>query len=94
MREGQPADAFGVEITKFEPGRLIGFKTTSGPVDWSGAWEVRPLDAGRTEVTAAGDMRLHGLRRLLEPLMAGEVRKSEAAELVKLRTKLEQGSQA
>ena len=91
MREGKRSDTFGVEITAFEPGRMIGFKTTSGPIDWSGTWDVRPVDAGHTEVIAAGDMRLQGLRRLLEPLMAGEIRKSEAAELVKLRTKLERG---
>jgi len=92
MREGKRTDTFGVEITQFEPGRLIGFKTTSGPIDWSGSWEVRPMDSERTEVIATGDMRLQGLRRLLEPLMAGEIRKIEAAELVKLRTQLERGS--
>ncbi len=85
-RTGSP---FGVEITQLEPGRRVGFKTVSGPIEWSGSWEVRAVDAGHTEVTAEGEMRLKGLRRLLEPLMAGEIRKGEAAELVKLRAKLE-----
>lgn len=89
LREGQRTDPFGVEITQLEPGRRVGFKTVSGPIEWSGSWEVRAVDAGHTEVTAEGEMRLKGLRRLLEPLMAGEIRKGEAAELVKLRAKLE-----
>jgi len=89
MREGHRTDRFSFEITTLEPGRLIGFRTLSGPIDWSGSWEVRALDAARTEVTSQGNMRLRGLRRLLEPFMAGEVRKSEAAELVRLRETLE-----
>lgn len=89
MREGKRTDTFGIEITQLEPGRRIGFKTVSGPIDWSGSWVVRAVDVGHTEVTAEGEMRLKGLRRLLEPLMAGEIRKGEAAELTKLRAKLE-----
>ena len=89
MGEGQRTDTFGVEITRLEPGHVIGFRTTSGPIDWSGKWEVRAIDDRRTEVTSVGEMRLKGLRRLLEPLMAGEVRKGEAAELARLRGLLE-----
>jgi len=89
MTEGGKTIPFSIEITRLEPERFIGFRTLSGPFDWQGGWEVRALDEHTTEVTSVGQMRMQGLRRLLEPLMAGEVRKSEAAELVKLRGILE-----
>lgn len=89
MREGAKTNPFSMEITRLEPGRMIAFQTLSGPVNWQGSWEVRAIDAQTTEVTAEGVMRLQGLRRLLEPLMAGEMRKGEAAELERLRTTLE-----
>jgi uncharacterized protein YndB with AHSA1/START domain len=89
MSEGGKSTPLSIEITKLEPGRLIAFRTLSGPVDWQGSWEVNAVDDQTTEVTAEGMMRLQGLKRLLEPLMAGEIRKSEAAELERLRTVLE-----
>ena len=88
MSEGGGAP-FTMEVTELEPGRAVGLRTLSGPIDWAGRWEVRPVDSGTTEVTSTGTIRLHGLRRLLEPLMAGEVQKGEANELVRLRAVLE-----
>jgi uncharacterized protein YndB with AHSA1/START domain len=89
MREGGRSLPFTIEISQLDPGRTIGFRTLSGPIDWEGSWEVRKIDEGTTEVTAMGTMRLRGIRRVLEPFMAGEVRKGEAAELVRLRSILE-----
>jgi uncharacterized membrane protein len=89
LTEGGKSVPFSIEITRLEPDSFIGFRTLSGPMDWQGGWEVRAVDGETTEVTSVGEMRLQGLRRLLEPLMAGEIRKGEAAELVKLRGILE-----
>ena len=89
LSEGGKSMPFSIEITRLEPDRFIGFRTLSGPMDWQGGWEVRAVDADTCEVTSVGEMHQQGLRRLLEPLMAGEVRKSEAAELVRLRAILE-----
>jgi uncharacterized protein YndB with AHSA1/START domain len=89
LREGSRRTAVSFEVTEFQSDRRIAFKTTSGPIDWSGSWEVRALNDVTTEVLAQGVLRLRGIRRLLEPLMAGEIRKAEAAELAKLRSILE-----
>jgi carbon monoxide dehydrogenase subunit G len=51
--------------------------------------EVEPIDPNRTRVTSSGELALRGVWRLLEPLMSGEIRSSEAAELVALKRVLE-----
>ena len=40
-------------------------------------------------MTSAGELRLNGLLKLLEPLMAGEVKSVEAKELVKFKDLVE-----
>ncbi len=89
MAEGSRHAPFSVEIIEFEPDKRIAFRTLSGPVDWDGSWEVRAIDARTTEVRSVGSMRLRGVRRILEPLMGGEVQRNEEAELAKLRQVLE-----
>jgi uncharacterized protein YndB with AHSA1/START domain len=83
--------AFLVENDRYEVDRLVGFRTIEGPMDWTGTFRVEPLDAGGSRVTSAGQIKLSGLRRLLEPIMAGEVRKGEASELLKLKGLVESG---
>ena len=94
VREGGSKVPFSMEITELEPGRRIGFRTLSGPVEWTGRWELRAIDDATTEIAAEGVIRLRGIRRLLEPFMGGEVRRNEEAELVKLRALLEGGTEA
>ncbi|HEY6058927.1 MAG TPA: SRPBCC family protein, partial [Candidatus Limnocylindrales bacterium] len=52
------------EITRFEPGQTIEFRTTAGPVRPRGWFEFRSVDGG-TRLTFALDAELGGLRRLL-----------------------------
>ena len=92
MTEGR--SPFAMEVTALEPDKSIAFRTLSGPIDWTGRWDVRAIDAGTTEVTSIGTIHLRGIRRLLEPLMAGEVQRNEAKELARLRDELEGGGAA
>lgn len=85
-REG----AFLVENDRYEKDRLVGFRTIEGPMDWTGTFLVEPLDAGDSRVTSSGQIKLSGLRRLLEPIMAAEVRKGEANELRLLKGLVEE----
>ena len=85
VAEGSRHAPFSVEIIEFEPERRIAFRTLSGPI----SWEVQAIDAGTTEVRSVGTMRLRGIRPVLDPLLGGEVRRNEAAELAKLRGLLE-----
>ncbi len=65
-----------------------------GPLDWQAKIGFEPIDAGRTRVTSTGSISMRGLRRLLEPFMAREVRSGEAAELTALKGVLEAPSGA
>lgn len=60
-----------------------------GPLDWQARISFEPIDPTHTRITSTGTMAMRGLRRLLEPLMAGEVRSGEAAELTALKSLLE-----
>jgi uncharacterized protein YndB with AHSA1/START domain len=77
------------EITEFEAGRLFSARTITGPVDWTGTFEVLPNEPQDSRVVSRGSIRLLGIRRLLEPFAGGEVRKSELGELVRLKALVE-----
>lgn len=51
--------------------------------------DLEPLAADQTRAVWSGSMGMRGLWRLLEPLMAGEVKEGEAAELRRLKANLE-----
>jgi len=51
--------------------------------------DLESLGANETRVVWSGTIGLKGLWRLLEPLMAGEVRDGEAAELRRFKANLE-----
>jgi len=63
-----------------------------GAISWAARSGFEPIDAARTRVTSTGTMSLRGIRRILEPLMAGEVRAGEAGELVELKRVMESRS--
>ncbi len=70
--------------------RSVEYQTEpGGPLDWQARITFEPIDATHTRVASAGAIGMRGIRRLLEPLMAGEVRSGEAAELVALKGVLE-----
>jgi uncharacterized protein YndB with AHSA1/START domain len=90
MKEGSRDSMFAWTVTSFDPGRKVGFRTTEGPMDWEVEFSVQPSGAA-AQVTSSGRIRMHGLMRLLEPFMGGEIRKNEAGELRHLKELLEGG---
>jgi uncharacterized protein YndB with AHSA1/START domain len=81
------------EINPFAPNRLLGYRSISqGPMAWEGEFRVDATGPSSTRVTAQGEIRLRGLWRLAELLLAGEVRRGEAAELERLKRILEAAS--
>ena len=61
---------------------------SSGPIDYDGAFELQPV-AGGTRLTLEGSVRLKGLWRLLQPLLAGDLRKETRQELDTMKRLLE-----
>jgi len=85
MKEGD----FLIENHEFETNRMIGYKTIEGPFDWVGGFRLDPVGENETRVISYGQVTLTGFRHLLEWLFAGQVRKGEAAELIKLKALVE-----
>jgi carbon monoxide dehydrogenase subunit G len=80
-----------VEITEFEPDRLIAFHAIAGPVRPRGRYEVEGAGEGATRVTFSLEVEVSGAMKL----MKGKVQKTmdgEVAHLADLKRVLESGS--
>jgi carbon monoxide dehydrogenase subunit G len=76
-------------VTDVKPNERFTFVMTSdGPLDCEARFDLQPV-AGGTRVTVQGTARLKGVWRLLQPMMASELRKETKAELETLRRLLE-----
>ena len=64
------------------------FRVTHPTLEWKAVSTLAAAGTG-TRLTYAGDLRLRGWRRLLEPIMAREVRRGEASEALQLKALLE-----
>jgi uncharacterized membrane protein len=77
------------EVTTYEPGRRVGYRTLPGSaIDWTAEYTLE-ADATGTTVRQAGEVGLHGLLRVLEPLVRMELPKGESRELTRLKAVLE-----
>ena len=90
MGKGPMKSQIDFETIGWEKDRNWTFKTVSAsPIVWDGMFGFEPLGPESTHVRAAGQVTLKGLRKLLEPLIRGELRKNEQAELETLKGILE-----
>jgi len=93
IRKGSMSFDPTFRVTTLEPGRRIEYQSEpGGPLTWTASLEFEAVSDGRTRVSSVGRIGFRGVRRLLEPLMAGEVRSGEAAELAALKAVLERSS--
>lgn len=78
------------EVGDATPGRRIAWRSISGaPFDLVVTLDLEPLGPNSTKATYAADVRLHGLWRLLSPLVAMEASAGPARELRRLKTLVE-----
>ena len=77
-----------MQVTELEPDRRVGFRITHPALEWDSLSVLESTGDG-TRVTYAGDIRLLGWRRILEPFVGGEVRRGEADEARRLKELLE-----
>ena len=75
-------------IAAFEPNKSFTFESTSGPMDFRGTWSFEPVE-GTTKVSFDMEGHLKGVMRLLEPLMAGKLRKETDGNITKIKSILE-----
>ena len=88
MTEGPIKGMLEMRIAELDPARRLVIKVNHPSLDWTAISTVTPDGAG-TRLTYAGEIGFKGWRRLLEPLMAGEVRNGEAKEARQLKALLE-----
>ena len=79
----------GLEMTAAEPPTRTTWRTFSGPISWQGEYRLEPSGEGATKVSQQGTLEFHGLWRLLEPFVGGEIKSGEIKELEKLKAAVE-----
>ncbi len=77
------------EVSEADPGRRLAYRVLSGPMRGEVAMDLEALGPESTRVVWAGSLGLTGLMRHVEPLFAGEIRAGKAAELIRLKERLE-----
>jgi uncharacterized protein YndB with AHSA1/START domain len=89
VKIGPRRQAIEFEVAEADPGRRLAYRVLSGPMRGDVAMDLEAIGPESTRVAWAGSLGLTGLMRLVEPLFAGEIRAGEAAELVRLKERLE-----
>jgi uncharacterized protein YndB with AHSA1/START domain len=76
-------------VTEIKANERFAFEMRSnGPLDCDAHFELQPVANG-TRLTLIGTARLRGVWRLLQPIVAGELRKETLAELMAMKALLE-----
>jgi uncharacterized membrane protein len=78
------------EVADADPGRRIAWKAIDGaPFDLTVWLDLEPMDPASTKARYGADTRLHGIWRLLSPMVAMEAKAGPARELQRLKTQVE-----
>lgn len=81
------------EVAEAIPGRRIVWKAVDGaPFDAAVSLDLVPLGPTSTKATYAADIKLHGLWRLLGPMVAMEGKAGPERELTRLKAQVEETS--
>ena len=80
------------ELTGLEQDRSVTYAIEHPTFAWTAQMTVTPSGSG-SRLASQGEFRIRGWRRVLQPIIAREVARSEATELVRLKAILE-GAQA
>lgn len=88
VRQTGPSKSdFQAEITAFEPNKRFSTKTITGPQATVGY--TFHAEQGGTRVTHQFSLQTSGLMRLMEPLMAGSIKKDTEKDFQRLKQILE-----
>jgi uncharacterized protein YndB with AHSA1/START domain len=76
-------------VAAYRPDELIAFAGDASFADYYCAYELASTANGGTTVVTRTEFRLHGLWKLAQPLLAGELRRETTAELAELKRLVE-----
>lgn len=93
-REGMRFGPFGwdveFEVVEATPGRRILWKSVAGaPFDLAVSLDLEPVGPTSTKATYGADIQLHGLWRLIGPIVAMEGKAAPERELGRLKAQVE-----
>jgi carbon monoxide dehydrogenase subunit G len=78
------------EVTDFDPVGGYAYRTVSkSALGMDGRITLTPQGSDATRVDYLVEVNTHGLLRLLEPLIRGEISRNEAAEVTRLKERIE-----
>jgi uncharacterized membrane protein len=78
------------EVVDATPGRRIAWRSVGGaPFDLEVTLDLEPVGPTSTKATYGADIRLHGMWRLLSPMLAMEAKAGPARELERLKAQVE-----
>ncbi len=80
------------EIHQYEPNRMFGFKSTSGPVSNVATFGFESVDGG-TELSVDLEADASGFFKLAEPLLARRIQRQWDSNLANLKDLLETGAE-
>jgi len=81
------------EVAEATPGRRIVWKSIAGaPFDLAVSLDLEPMEPSATHATYGADIRLHGLWRLIGPIIAMEGKAGPERELGRLKAQVEEAS--
>lgn len=81
------------EVAEATPGRRIVWKAIGGaPFDLAVSLDLGPVGPTKTRARYGADIRLHGLWRLLGPIVAMEAKSGPERELKRLKAQVEETS--
>jgi hypothetical protein len=93
MKLGPRSVEVGFEVSTAIPPQRIAWRVAGGsPLAGDVTLDLEPLGPTRTRAIWSGSISLTGAWRLLEPMMAAELKAGEAAELLRLKENLERSS--
>jgi hypothetical protein len=81
-------------VAAHKPVELVAFAGDAGFADFYCAFELTPAASGGAILISRNEFRLHGLWKLVQPLLAGETRREFAAEIEAFKRLAEGGSSA
>ena len=91
MGKGPMRATVEYDTAEWEPNRTWSYTTVPPAwILWDATYSVEPISQSSTRITTHGQIRLKGWRRILEPLVRGEVGKGEQLELDKLKAIIEE----
>ena len=86
IKMGPVKQAMVFQVRDLEENRRLAWKTISkGPVEWDAVYTFEPQGASSTRMVSWGQIKFRGAMKLMEALMAGEVRSGEARELIRFK---------